>query len=330
MRALSIGGLAATAVLAVAAAACSRQDNTAQDSARACDRDCLLGVADAYLDALAANDPAAAPLADDVAFVENITRMSPGEGLWQSAAGATDFRIFVPDPAAGAVGMMVVMDRRGAEPALVAIRLKLEDGRIVEAEHVVGEAALVEGEANLDAPRPDFAAVVPESERASREELTTIAATYYEALNQNDGDIAPFADDCERQENGVVTASPDLGPAPFEAVNMQGDPPPPVARDCTGQISSGRFAYVDDLLNRRVFAADPVTGLAMGLSHFTASMSHGAHLMTAADGTQVLWEEDREPYDLPAAHIFKITGGEIHEVEAVGFFTDYDSPTGWE
>ena len=50
----------------------------------------------------------------------------------------------------------------------------------------------------------------------------------------------------------------------------------------------------------------------------------------AADGSQLQWEERRDPYDLPAAHIFKITGGRIHEVEAVGIFIPYASPTGWE
>jgi hypothetical protein len=52
--------------------------------------------------------------------------------------------------------------------------------------------------------------------------------------------------------------------------------------------------------------------------------------MIAADGSQVMWQEKREPYDLPAAHIFKITGGQIHEVEAIGIFVPYGSKTGWE
>jgi hypothetical protein len=43
-----------------------------------------------------------------------------------------------------------------------------------------------------------------------------------------------------------------------------------------------------------------------------------------------MWQEKRDPYDLPAAHIFKITGGKIHEVEAIGIFIPYNSRTGWE
>lgn len=37
-----------------------------------------------------------------------------------------------------------------------------------------------------------------------------------------------------------------------------------------------------------------------------------------------------KPFDFPAAHVFKIWGGQIHEIEALGFSTDYQSPTGWE
>jgi hypothetical protein len=36
------------------------------------------------------------------------------------------------------------------------------------------------------------------------------------------------------------------------------------------------------------------------------------------------------PFDLPAAHIFKIKDGKIHEIEAMGFTAPYESPTGWQ
>ena len=90
--------------------------------------------------------------------------------------------------------------------------------------------------------------------------------------------------------------------------------------DCIGQLNSRRFAYIDAIDHRRIVAVDPVRGLAMGWSHFRQSMKKGPQLLIAADGSRVMWEEQRAPYDLPAAHIFKITGGRIHEVEAVGIF----------
>jgi hypothetical protein len=299
-----------------------------------CDRACLIDIADSYIAAVAAHDPGAAPLSGNVAFVENITPMKPGEGLWASAAGdAGGFRIYVPDPVEGTIGMMAVIDRRTADgiaPALVAVRLKIERRKITEAEHLVADVPAEADLTRLQAPRPGLTAIVPEDDRMSRAELAAIAGTYYDALDLNNGDLAPFADDCEREENALITAGPALAPAPFDSVDVHGRRPPPVARDCAGQMSSRRFAYIDSIDNRRIFAVDPVQGLAMGLSHFRQSMTRGPQLMIAADGSKVMWEEKREPYDLPAAHIFKIADGRIHEVEAIGIFVPYGSPTGWE
>jgi hypothetical protein len=319
----------AAAMIAPFAATCA----TAQPAA-SCDRACLVDVANSYLAAIVSNAPGRAPLSDDFAFVENVAARKRGEGLWASAASvAEEYRIYVPDPVEGTIGIMTVIVRRtrdGTLPAQVAVRLRVVDGKITEAEHLIADVESAEARARLQAPRPQLTAVVPEGERSTRAELTAIAASYYDALAESDGTLAPFADDCERQENGMITASSTLAPAPFESVDVDGRSPPPVARDCVGQMSSRRFAYIDSIDNRRVFAVDPVQGLAMGLSHFRQSMRNGPHLMIAADGTRVMWEEKRDPYDLPAAHIFKITGGEIHQVEALGIFVPYDSPTGWE
>lgn len=317
------------ACAALAGAGC-----TAPEKGAACDRACLLEIADEYLAALALRDPSRAPLADGFAFVENVTRLTAGEGLWAKAAGpATRFRIYVPDPAAGTVGLLTVIPREaehGVEPAQLAARLAILDREITQAEHLVAAIESEEALARLASPRPALTAEVPESERGTRAELAAIAASYYDALDESDGTLAPFAADCERQENGLITAGPGLAPAPFDSVDTSGRSPPAVARDCVGQMSSRRFAYIDSIDNRRVFAVDPVQGLAMGLSHFRQSMARGPQLMIAADGSHVMWEEKREPYDLPAAHIFKISGGQIHEVEAVGIFVPYGSPTGWE
>jgi len=315
------------AAVAIAAAGC-----TAEETNRACDRACLLDVAERYLAAVAAAEPGLAPLSEDVAFVENTTRIEPGEGIWASAAGAGSFRIVVPDPVAGAVGVMAVVDRRtpeGIVPAMLAVRLEVDGGLITEVEHLVADVPEADP-ANLAAPRPAFVTAVSEDERMPRAEIKAIAGSYYDALEASDGRLAPFAEDCERQENGVITAGPGLPPAPFDSVDVAGRSPPAVARDCAGQLSSRRFAYIDSIDDRRVFAIDPVVGLAMGLSHFRQSMARGPHRLIAADGSEVMWDEAREPYDLPAAHVFKITDGQIHEVEALGIFVPYGSRTGTE
>ena len=114
-----------------------------------------------------------------------------------------------------------------------------------------------------------------------------------------------------------------------------GPSPHPIARDCAGQLSSKVMTYITRIENRRVFAADPVTGLVMGLSHFRHPMDFPPYEVTALDGTKITYTRDNQmkfaPFDLPAAHIFKIgADGKVHEIEAMGFAAPYNSPTGWE
>ena len=83
-----------------------------------------------------------------------------------------------------------------------------------------------------------------------------------------------------------------------------------------------------------MIAADPVTGLSMGFSHFRHPMDNLPYEVIHTDGTTSERNEQNfnfDPFDMPAAHIFKIgADGLVHEIEAVGFVAPYDSPTGWE
>src|ERR1044072_3820711 len=64
-----------------------------------CDRVCLIATAKTYLAALAAHDPAKAPLAPNFKLVENAEPTKAGEGLWKTASSVpSDFAIYVPDP----------------------------------------------------------------------------------------------------------------------------------------------------------------------------------------------------------------------------------------
>ncbi len=49
---------------------------------------------------------------------------------------------------------------------------------------------------------------VPAASRQTHDKLVKIGASYYDALDDNNGSLMPFAKDCERRENGSVTAAP--------------------------------------------------------------------------------------------------------------------------
>ncbi len=307
-------------------------DAAGSAAAAACNRDCLIDLAKSYLAAVVSGDPSAVPLAANVAFVENLTRMKPGEGLWANAAsGPTSFAIYVPDVEQQQAGFMGVLRREGAngtEPVLVAVRLKLENREIAEAEHIVA-GVNANNMARLQTPRAGLTSEVPPHRRKSHDELVKIGLSYYDALDDNDGSLMPFADDCQRHENGMVTAGPEAGAGPNADSNRA-----PVARLCAPQLSSKTFTYIDRIENRRLIAADPVTGLSMGFSHFRHPMTNLPYQVIHTDGS--ISERNKEnfnynPFDMPAAHIFKIgADGLVHEIEAVGFVAPYNSPTGWE
>ena len=298
-------------------------------AAGSCDRSCLVSLADRYLAALVAHDPAKVPLAGDVKIVENAKRIQPGEGLWKSTtAGPTEFKILVPDTDSQEVGGMVMLQSEG-KPAQFGFRLKLVNGKITEAEHMIAvprEASL----ANLQKVRPAINMDVPYEYRDARGRLIHIAKSYYDALDNNNGNLAPFAPDCERRENGMRTA-PSGGPLAGPGIPGAPQRPPSLVgmQDCTSQINSGTFQYITVIGNRRVELADEQTGLALGFSHFHHAMTEKEYKIYNDPSRDVV-KMDFKPFDLPAMHIFKIWGGQIHEIEAMGFTAPYNSPSGWE
>jgi hypothetical protein len=318
-----------TLLLAIALAGSAAHAATKAPAPTTCDRDCLKALADSYIAALVAHDPHKVPLDADIKIVENAQRIKPGEGLWKTTTGGpTDFRILVPDPYSQEVGGMVMIQSDG-KPAQLGFRLKLVNGKIAEAEHMIAiprEMSLP----NLQKPRPGILMDVPYEYRDSRGRLIHIAKSYYDALDNNNGSLAPFAPDCERRENGIRTA-PSGGVAGGPTIPGAPQRPPSLVglQDCTSQINSGTFQYITVIDDRRVEVADEQTGLALGFSHFHHAMTEKEYKILNDPSREVV-KMDFKPFDLPAMHIYKIWGGQIHEIEAMGFSAPYNSATGWE
>jgi hypothetical protein len=290
-------------------------------SPKHCDRACLNKTVDMYLAAVVAHDPSKVKFAPDVKFVENTVPTKPGDGLWKTASALpTTFKIYVPDPVSEEVGFLCVM-KENDKPIELALRLKLVDGKITEAEHLIARNLSEKSLANLQTPRPGLLATVPPAERVPRDEMLKIGASYYEALTTADSNDAPFADDCVRRENGMQTTSnPPPDKPGFGTLGALG---------CAAQLRAGVFNYIKRIEPRRVNIADPETGLVFGLSQFRHPMEEKQLKIVGVPGVDHT-DMNFKPFDLPAAHIFKISGGKIHEIEAMGFTMPYNSETGWE
>ena len=286
-----------------------------------CDRTCLKALVDSYLAALVAHDPSQVPLAPNLQFVENTVPLRAGDGFWKTATALpSTFKIYVADPVAQQVGFIGVM-QEGDQTVELGLRLKLHKGQITEAEHLVARQLRPTSLPNLQSPRPGLLTVVPPAERSSREELLKIGASYYDALVNSDGHAAPFAADCLRRENGMQTT---------------GNPPPATpgrgtmgAMGCSAQLDTRVMSYIKRIEPRRVEIADVETGLVFGLSQFRHPMEEKSLKIVGVPGVESV-DMPFKPFDLPAAHIFKVSGGRIHEIEALGFTMPYDSKTGWE
>ena len=304
-------------------------------AAPTCDRACLVGLADRYADALVAHDASRLPLTRDVKFTENLAPLTIGkEGLWRTADGRRDFNIYAADPARGDVAWIGIVKENGT-PVMIGARLKVVGRRISEVETVVGRVGLTAA-ATVAGPRPDFARVEPASTRLPRERLIAIASSNWDAMEQGDGKLAPYAADCERYDNGRKTTS---GPPPAPAPGSE--PAAAASKDigdlgCFGQMNSGRFKNGNKVDPRRVWAVDQEHGLVVGL--YTPNVPGTLHELTLRNG-QVLkmGPDEMIPFTIVQAEMFKIVGGQISRVEVVlgprvpfGARSPYDMKSLWE
>lgn len=297
-----------------------------ESGAKELDRQALVALMEQYLAALASHDPSRVPLAADVKLVEN-TEVTPiGKGLWQSATGGpTDFRVYVADPVAGQVGFMGVIEENG-KPTILGARLKVVEGKITEIDHLVVHSDGRPLSPHMAKPRPGLVEPVRPSERVPRDEMLRIANSYYEALVQDDGKVAPFADECQRRENGGTTAN-DQEQTPEEAKKDDFS----VFRKmrCGEQLSTGVMSYITDINRRRLLAVDEEMGLVFAFSVFRHV---GEPKVMKIIGVPGITERPNAwgPFDLPAAHVFKIRNGRIYEIEAIGYMARHGTKTGWE
>ena len=295
-----------------------------------CDRSCLIGIMDGYMDAIYKHDPKAVPpLTIDVRMTENTGAMEVGEGvLWKFKVEPTTFRIYVADPVAGQVALQARL-KIGGQNALVAVRLKVDRGKIQEIEQLYDRSINDAAIPLLTTPLPILTTDVPPAQRTSRDMLIRAANSYFDALEGDSGKIGAFADDCVRHENGYQTVNnPPPGgrmmPAPFipTADTERGREMPKFSMlTCAQQIDSKTFAYMKHIRPRRALVVDEQKGLVATFPLFVH------------DGTRRGAKPDDPPgmlQNLVTMETFAIRSGLIHHVEAAPFVTlPYGLGNGW-
>ena len=284
-------------------------------------REELYGVLDAYLAALAAGDPSAAPIAPGVFNTENNVHLAVGDGLWNTITAKHEYDLRFAearsDSGRGQVAMFTAVEETDAlNPA--CIRLEVSGGRITGIETVVArnkDEGFPFGPQKFER-KPVMEALVADDARSSREELVRIANGYFETIERNDGTInTAFWPHCNRVENGVQTTN-------------NADFPLPVARmGCEEQFRLGWYRYDDDLRARRFPLVDTERGIVLAYGFIDHSGRLGEYELT--DGTTAN-SPVRRPHSYYLAEAFRIRDGAIEQVEANFLTVPYRMPSPWD
>ncbi len=318
----------AIAVIVALALGASLSGSALGAAASECDRACLEGIAEQYLAAMVAHDPAKAPIARGTRYTENGVELPLPDGLWRTAGSVGKYRLFVSDPKLGSVGFFVKAQENGAL-VLVATRLKVTNRQITEIEAVASRPNSNPGAGSTnappradqlgEAPRPQFLQTLAPAERQSREKLVEIANSYFTGLENNKGDKPPpFADDCHRLENAAATTNRPVA---------EGAQAGPGNFGCKEAFGLGYYREDTRLRNRRTLAIDEERGLIYAGVFF----DHDAVLRTyQIKNGKTVTVRNTAPWTWGIHEIFQVDKtGKISQVEAILLAVPYGARPGW-
>ena len=288
-----------------------------------CDRGCLNGFVDQYMAAVAAHDPSKLPTSANVRYSENNVEMPLGEGLWQTSDGWGSYKVYIDDPQAGQVGFLGVANEDG-HLSCFAARLKVVDHKVSEIEIIAarpdrpgppGSGNLTGGPENLQ-DKPLFSEDEPADQRVSREKLMALANGYFDTIQLNTGKIyTTFDPDCQRMENGSVTAN---NPNATNPVAKMG---------CQAQLETGLLKIVTRARDRR-FVVDEQRQMVFVATFFDHNGTVRQNKLVDGSVRTVGPPFDR-PYTFLILELFKVKNGKIRQIEAVLTTVPYYMPSPW-
>jgi hypothetical protein len=328
MRIRLVTGLALTAAMVLVASFSSRIDASIGPIPLNCNRACLENVIDQYLNAVVAHDPKKMPFSADVRYTENYQALEIGDGFWKTAQARGKYKHIFADPEFGQVASMGTMVEAG-QPLLMSLRLRMELGRITEVESLYYRSG-GRGPNNIaDMDKPH----VPEDMwfksipvAQPRQELIAVADGYFTGLQKNDGKgingtgTYPFTNDCNRIENGSLTASapprPNLAAGAIDAFAM----------DCMTQFKLGYYFVVQSIHGRRYPVVDQERGVVWAHGVIDQGTVNSGVL---SDGRPYTFTGFNRPSSILFTEAFLIEGGKIRRVEMVGPSVPFHMNSPW-
>jgi len=277
--------------------------------AAGCDKACLEGIADQYRVAYLKHDRKLAPFAARVRFSENHVGMAFPDGTWDTVTQELGPAVTLSDTKTGNVGIYTTIMQNDT-PGFLAVRLKVQGGRISEVEHIISTKRNLSspptpiGDAKDFRPDPAMTQVVPVAQRLPRAKLIAHADGYFSTLQKNDGEIrgTRFSPDAIRYENGMLFAEIEKG------------------------FKSGRYRFNERVRDRDYFLVDEERQVVMarGFIDHKGVLDH----YTLTDGTPVR-SIFREPQTWAFLESFKIRDDRIVSVQATFIQAQYYMRSPW-
>jgi hypothetical protein len=284
-----------------------------------CDRVCLIGLVDQYLEALVAHDPSRLPLAPNVKFTENGQVMKVGDGMWGTATKIGKYKHYVADPQGGAVGFIGTVDESD-QYAILGLRMKIANRQVVEIETL---ASRKDGPGDGDKLNEQtlpaiWSETVPPEQRVSRQKMVEIANSYFEKIERGNGNHpTPFDPSCNRIENGTQTTNNEKERPSF-------------AGGCEEQIATGYYVFDTELRDRRFEVIDEEKGVVFAHVFF----DHAGNVRTwknlKTGEVKPLGKGLLRPSAWEIHELFKIKNGRIYQIEAVLVDVPYKMRSNWE
>jgi hypothetical protein len=283
-----------------------------------CDRACLEGIVQQYLDALVAHNPFGLPLAPKIKFSENDQLLELGDGLWNVTTAVGSYRLVLSDPQSGQVGFLGTAKENDV-PVGLALRLKIENRRITEIESLVirdtGVGAALDA---LGKPDAGFLTTVPVGERISRAAINAALDKYVDAIEQGNGEPVPFDPQCDGILNGVqATHNPALK-LPWLTWN-------PFELGCRDLMNTKFFSYIQRIYPRRHVIVDEERQVAMGI--FMIQVPGDILSVNTPTHGKVEYPADyTTPYFQEVFEAYKFNRGKIRHVDALMSKLPYGTP----
>jgi hypothetical protein len=171
----------------------------------ACTRDGLAAATDLYMSAQAKGDPSGMPLAQGLAYIENMQVVDIKSGVIQKPLKIDFHRTLIDPTTCQTFTEAIVTDK--SHPYVLGTRLRVNHDKIVEIESMVTQ----EGDWLFNAdnyfkwsPGEDWG-VIPAAQRDTRATLEAAANAYLDAFLEKKLDLVPWGTPCNRTEGGIRT-----------------------------------------------------------------------------------------------------------------------------